>query len=228
MFLTESRRFKSSTAAWLARQRGDHFLRARAEANYRSRSAFKLLQINKQHKLFPPLSSSQKPSREKRPFTVVDLGCSPGGWTQVSLELLGFSMNAHVEEREDEDESVEIPAVVGVDLLQTEPLLGARFLQGNFLDQRVQADLRNLIRGVTHPEMDDSGVADLIVSDMAPNLSGNRISDIEASLALCRSVLAFAQMNLRPADEKGKGKSYRGSLVFVSFHPPNDSWSRVY
>jgi 23S rRNA (uridine2552-2'-O)-methyltransferase len=116
-----------------------------------------------------------------------------------------------------------MPQVVGVDLIQTEPLLGARFLHGNFLDEAVQKGLRSVTQGTRTPSTDEQwgevegegGVADLIISDMAPNLSGNKITDIEASLELCRSVLSFAQRNLRRAKEKGKGDEYCGSLVCV-------------
>jgi 23S rRNA (uridine2552-2'-O)-methyltransferase len=188
----------------------------RSEANYRSRSAFKLVQINEQYKIFPPLSYNS--DRKKRQFTVVDLGCAPGGWTQASLELLGFSRTAYTEEEEGGEEEEGILQVVGVDLIQTEPLLGARFLQGNFLDEAVQRELRDIIKDAHYPVHDEvfrdtDGVADLIISDMAPNLSGNKITDIEASLELCRSVLAFAQKNLRRAEKKGKEKGYSGSLV---------------
>jgi 23S rRNA (uridine2552-2'-O)-methyltransferase len=108
-----------------------------------------------------------------------------------------------------------------VDLIQTEPLLGARFLQGNFLDEAVQRELRDIIKDAQHVTGDEisretegeDGVADLIISDMAPNLSGNKITDIEASLELCRSVLTFAQKNLRRAEKKGKEKGYSGSLM---------------
>lgn len=154
---------------------------------------------------------------------MVDLGCAPGGWTQASLKLLGFSRNTHFEEEDSEDEQLDAPQVVGVDLLQTEPLLGARFLHGNFLDENIQKELRHVIR--EHEQVDtsggvgqgfDDGVADIILSDMAPNLSGNRITDIEAGLELCRSVLAFARENLRR--NEGKGKGFGGSLVYVPCH----------
>lgn len=217
-------RFKSSTAAWLSRQRADHFLKARAESNYRSRSAFKLVQINEQYKLFPPRHTRGN-ATEERKCIVVDLGCAPGGWTQASLELLGFSRN-NMSEESDEDEQSHLPQVVGVDLLPTEPVLGARFLQGNFLDEEVQRELRRVILGYDQMEEQpgtirqetQGGVADIIISDMAPNLSGNRVADIEAGLELCRSVLAFAKTNLRQVGANSKG--FGGSLVIKHFAAP--------
>ncbi|KAG8861012.1 2' O-ribose methyltransferase [Serendipita sp. 411] len=248
-------RTAGSTAAWLNRQRRDPFVKNRG--NYRSRSAFKLIQMNEQYHLFP----------KHQDFVVCDLGSSPGGWSQACLELLGVSQpEAYAWDNEsDVDESpydendygdVDIDAdfdfgykgkklkgkekttsrqgrkieekeeggeenvnedaegfigdikVVGVDLIPTEPLLGARFLQGDFLDPTVQQKLL---------ELTGKQGADLILSDMAPNIRGNRIADIEASLELCRSVLEFAQRNLKVSDSKNP-KS--GTLIMKHFSGP--------
>lgn len=164
--------------------------------------------MNDQYHIFPRVSSLVNDEGEKRPFIVADLGCSPGGWSQASLELLGKPWNSMESEDMDEysifeEEDVPNPSVIGVDLIATEPILGARFVQGNFLDASVQDHLQDILGG---PNVK----FDIILSDMAPNLSGNRVADIEASLELCRSVLEFSKRNLRPAQGKG---SKSGTLM---------------
>ncbi|KAG8835665.1 2' O-ribose methyltransferase [Serendipita sp. 399] len=230
------RRNSGSTAAWLNRQRRDPFVKNRG--NYRSRSAFKLIQMDEQYHLFP---------KHQQDFVVCDLGSSPGGWSQACLELLGVpqpttyawddegsnddendndyraAKGGEREETQRQQEQIEQQLeqeegdgegfiggikVVGVDLIPTEPLLGARFLQGDFLDPTVQQKLHDLT---------GKQGADLILSDMAPNIRGNRIADIEASLELCRSVLAFAQRNLKVSDSRNP-KS--GTLIMKHFSGP--------
>jgi 23S rRNA (uridine2552-2'-O)-methyltransferase len=161
--------------------------------------------MNEQYHLFPKVLKNRDNAINSPRFFVADLGCSPGGWSQASLELLG-TPRGDIHEGGDihsSDEDIPVPQVVGVDIISTEPLPGARFIQGDFLDLSVQRQLR-LILG------DENAQLDLILSDMAPNLSGNRTADIEASLQLCRSVLEFAKMNLCPFQGKD---SKSGSLV---------------
>ncbi|CAG7854792.1 SubName: Full=Uncharacterized protein {ECO:0000313/EMBL:CCA73213.1} [Serendipita indica DSM 11827] len=197
-------RNSSTTQVWLNRQRRDPFVKARG--NYRSRSAFKLIQMNDQYNLFP------KSTKAKGSFTVVDLGCAPGGWSQAALHLLEQKTPAPDENEnyvsDIDEEEVESPRVIGVDLLATDPLLGARFLQGDFLDVSVQQRLQGDLGG-RH--------VDMILSDMSPHIRGNRIADIEASLELCRSVLAFTQRHLRPAPGKD---SRSGTLILKHFSGP--------
>ncbi|PVF97038.1 23S ribosomal RNA methyltransferase [Serendipita vermifera] len=198
--LGQKRHKSSSTPAWLNRQRHDPFVKARG--NYRSRSAFKLLQMNEQFHLFPKKATSRQESfihrtTEKTPIRVVDLG---------ALEDL-------------------YPRVVGVDLIPTEPLLGARFIQGDFMDLAVQDELHEILafrpdeagnaRIGGKPENDAK--VDMVISDMAPNLRGNKIADIEASLELCQMVLQFAIRHLKPAHGKDD-KS--GTLIMKHFAAP--------
>jgi 23S rRNA (uridine2552-2'-O)-methyltransferase len=161
--------------------------------------------MDEQYHLFPRVSKNIENTIHRQRFFVADLGCSPGGWSQASLELLGTPRGDTYEDSDiySSDDDIPIPQVVGVDIISTEPLPGARFIQGDFLDLSVQRQLR-LILG------DENAQLDLILSDMAPNLSGNRTADIEASLQLCRSVLEFAKINLCPSQGKD---SKSGSLV---------------
>ena len=102
---------------------------------------------------------------------VVDLGAAPGGWAQVAAQRCGGA------------------PVVAVDLLPMDPLPGVRFRQGDFSDPALQAWVRE--------NLPEAG-ADLVLSDMAPNLSGVKETDQARSEALAQAVLAFAGSVLAP------------------------------
>src|SRR5436190_7296221 len=100
-----ARRRKPSSTEWLARQLNDPFVAEARRVGYRSRAAFKLIQLDSRFHLLAP-------GRH-----VVDLGCAPGGWSQVAAQLVG-----------------ERGKVVGIDLLATDPIPGAFLLTGDFRD----------------------------------------------------------------------------------------------
>jgi 23S rRNA (uridine2552-2'-O)-methyltransferase len=100
---------------------------------------------------------------------VVDLGAAPGGWAQVAL--------ARGAER-----------VVGVDLLPVDPVAGAEFIQGDFLEDGMEQRLTELL----------GGKADIVLSDMAPNTSGHVATDHIRIMALAETALAFAIEILKP------------------------------
>ena len=105
----------------------------------------------------------------------VDLGAAPGSWSQLAARLVG-------------------PAgqVIAVDLLPMEPIPGVEILQGDFtVPETVQA-LRNLV---------GEKPVDLVMSDMAPNISGNRTIDQPRTLALLDEALSFARVVLRPGGD---------------------------
>src|SRR6266550_3937827 len=119
--------------AWVKARRHDRFYRAAKKQAYRSRAAIKLSQIDRRIGLF------------REGDMVVDLGASPGGWSQVARERVGASGR-----------------VLAVDLAPFVPLEGVEFLRGDFQDPKVQAQLFERLR---RP-------ADVIISDMSPKLSG--------------------------------------------------------
>src|SRR5438105_13942843 len=123
-----ARRRKPSSKDWLERQLNDPFVAEARRLGYRSRAAFKLIQLDTRFHLLAPARR------------VVDLGCAPGGWSQVAAQ--------HVGER---------GAVVGIDLLATDPIPGVQLLAGDFRDP----DSADLIRAAL------GGPADLVLSDMA-------------------------------------------------------------
>ena len=122
------------------------------------------------------LEQMQAKERLLRPGTVcVDLGSAPGSWSQLAARLVGSSGR-----------------VIAVDLLPMEPIPGVDFLQGDFTAPETLQGLRNLI---------GPKPIDLVMSDMAPNISGNRVTDQPRSLALLDEALLFAREVLRPGGD---------------------------
>lgn len=152
------KRSKSSTA-WLHEHINDHWVhRAKAEG-WRSRAAFKLIEIDKKDKLLRP------------GMVVVDLGSAPGSWSQVAAPRLkpGGQLFA-------------------LDLLPMDSLPDVTFLQGDFREEAVLGEFERLLAG--RP-------VDLVLSDMAPNISGIAISDDGRMMHLAELALDFADQHLR-------------------------------
>jgi 23S rRNA (uridine2552-2'-O)-methyltransferase len=103
---------------WLERQLNDPYVAAAKAAGYRSRAAFKLVELDEKFQLLKPGAR------------VVDLGCAPGGWIQVALRKLG-----------------ERGAVVGLDLLPVDPIAGATILEGDFQDAEVERRVEAALGG---------------------------------------------------------------------------------
>lgn len=155
--LKNARKLSTSSQRWLQRQLNDPYVAAAKAQGWRSRAAFKLVELDEKYSLL---------GKESR---VVDLGAAPGGWTQVALAR-GASK------------------VVGVDLLPIEPISGAQLIQGDFLEEGMEARLVDLL----------GGKADLVLSDMAPNTSGHVATDHIRIMALAETALAFACDILAP------------------------------
>lgn len=105
-------------------------------------------------------------------MTVVDLGAAPGGWSQVAGRIAG-----------------ETGRVVAVDLLEMTPVAGVKFIHGDFGEDAVLAEVQQAIGG---------GGVDLVLSDMAPNISGVASVDQARSVALAELALDFAVNHLKP------------------------------
>lgn len=141
--------------AWINEHVNDHYVKSAAADGYRSRAAYKLLEIDKKYDLF------------KNVRRVVDLGCAPGSWSQVVGRKIGPGMLS-----------------VGIDLLEIEPINGLTFIHGDFTADEVLEDLVNAIGGK---------VVDLVLSDMAPNLSGIKVVDQARGAYLTELVIQFAK-----------------------------------
>ena len=117
---TAKRRTNSSTR-WLQRQLNDPYVARAREEGYKSRAAFKLIELNEKHSFLKP------------GMRVVDLGCAPGGWLQVAVPLI--------------KSSADNPTIVGIDYLEMEPITGAIILQKDFNDEDAPKILIEAIGG---------------------------------------------------------------------------------
>jgi 23S rRNA (uridine2552-2'-O)-methyltransferase len=154
-----TRRRKASSTEWLNRQLNDPFVAEAQRLGYRSRAAFKLLQLDERFHLLAP---------GRR---VVDLGCAPGGWAQVTAQLVGPQGK-----------------VVGIDLNPTDPVPGATILEGDFRDAAMADRIRDAL----------GGAADLVLSDMAAPATGHAATDHLRIVALAEDAFAFAETILKP------------------------------
>jgi len=148
-----------SSKRWLREHETDlHVKKARREG-YRSRSAYKLMEINERDRLFKP------------GMTVVDLGAAPGGWSQVAQRAVGQGGR-----------------VVATDLLDMPSVPGVTFIPGDFTDPTV---VKTVLQAVG-----EAG-ADLVLSDLAPNMSGMKTVDQARSMNLAECALSCAQRVLK-------------------------------
>ena len=157
--LHKSRRRKPSSTEWLSRQLNDPYVAAARRQGYRSRAAFKLIELDDRFHLL-------RPGRR-----VVDLGCAPGGWTQVAVERTGPRGR-----------------IVGVDLAETAPLAGATLLRADLREPQAAAAIREAL----------GGGADIVLSDMAPAATGHAATDHLRIVALAEAAFAVAEEILDP------------------------------
>jgi 23S rRNA (uridine2552-2'-O)-methyltransferase len=156
--MAASRR-KPSATRWLNRQHRDPYVAAARRQGFRSRAAFKLVELDRRFRLLRP---GQR---------VADLGCAPGGWTQVALARVGAG-----------------GTVVGVDLGETAPLTGARLLRADIRDEGAAAAIRAAL----------GGPADVVLCDMAAAATGHAATDHLRALALAEAGFAVAAAILAP------------------------------
>ena len=121
---------------------------------------------------FKLLELQEKDKLIRSGMLVVDLGAAPGGWSQVAAELVGDSGR-----------------VVSSDILPMDGMAGVEFIQGDFTEEAVLSEILKVMGGAT---------ADLVISDMAPNMSGNGAVDQPASMYLVELALDMARQVLKP------------------------------
>lgn len=161
-----------TSKSWMKEHVNDPYVqRAKAEG-YRSRAAYKLMELDARDRLLGPGR------------VVVDLGATPGGWAQVAAAKVGPKGK-----------------VIGVDLLEMEPLPGVTFIRGDFTTDETLAELDAALGG--RP-------VDLVLSDMAPNISGVPSSDAPRMIYLNELAADFALQRLSP----------NGALVMKTFQGP--------
>jgi 23S rRNA (uridine2552-2'-O)-methyltransferase len=158
--------------AWMQEHVSDPYVKRAKQAGYRSRAAFKLLEILQRDALLKP------------GMVVVELGAAPGSWSQVVASRLGATGR-----------------LVALDLLPMEPIAGATVLQGDFREEAVLQELERTLGDLE---------VDLVLSDMAPNISGVSATDQARSEHLVELALEFALSRLKPG----------GALLVKAFQGP--------
>lgn len=148
----------ASSARWLERHINDPYVKRAHLDGWRARAAYKLIELDERFSL---LAGAHR---------IIDLGAAPGSWTQVALKRRPKAQ------------------IVGIDLLEVEPIAGFQFLQGDFLDEGMDERLVALL----------GGAPDLILSDMAANTVGHQQTDYLRTMALVEAAADFAVRTLAP------------------------------
>ena len=158
-----------TSKSWMSEHISDVFVKQAKKDGYRSRAAYKLIEIDEKYNLF------------KKNMIVVDLGSAPGSWSQVAANKIGIKGK-----------------IIALDLLEMEPIKKVEFIQGDFRDNKslieIEKELNNL-------------EVDLVISDMAPNISGIKVVDQSAAIYLNELALDFSCNWLKP----------NGNLLVKSF-----------
>lgn len=150
----------------------DHYVKQARAQGYRSRAAFKLIEIDDKDRLLRPGQ------------TIVDLGATPGGWSQIARQRIGSSGR-----------------VIALDLLEMEQLPGVEFMLGDFSETAVVERLAQMLAGKP---------LDLVICDLSPNISGIGMSDQGRTIYLNELALAFACEHLK-ADGAFLVKTFQGA-----------------
>ena len=145
---------------WRSERKRDHYYRKAKKEDYRSRAAYKLIQMNERFSLI------------RQGDEVIDLGANPGGWSQVAAELVGDQGR-----------------VIAIDIKPMKAIKGVDFLRGDALSSGTIADINELLGGKK---------ANVIISDMSPNISGNYSLDHARSMELAEMALEYADRFLQP------------------------------
>ena len=160
---------------WIHQHINDPYVKLAQQKGYRARGAFKLIELLDNEKLL------------RRGDLVVDLGSSPGSWSQVVRERL-TGPGGIVDGR-----------IIALDMLPMEPIAGVEFIQGDFREDEVLKQLEDMV---------GSHAVDLVISDMAPNLSGVGIADAARIQHVCDLAMEFSRAHLKPD----------GALIVKAFH----------
>jgi len=149
-----------SSSEWLQEHFKDQYVLKSQQDGYRSRAAYKLLQIQEKDKLIKP------------GMNIVDLGSAPGGWSQVARQFVGSKGK-----------------VVALDILPMDQLAQVEFIQGDFQEDSVLEELLKVL---------NNEPVDLVISDMAPNVTGVKAVDQPKSMYLLELAIDLADQVLKP------------------------------
>ncbi len=149
-----------TSKAWMQEHLNDEFVKRAQKEGYRARAAYKLLEIDDKDKLIKP------------GMTVVDLGSTPGSWSQVAVQRIKGQGR-----------------VIALDILDMHPIPGVEFICGDFREEVVLKQLEASLNGKP---------VDLVIADMAPNMSGLKDVDQAGATYLTELALDFCQQWLKP------------------------------
>lgn len=166
---------KKSSTAWLQRQLNDPYVIKAKKEGFRSRAAFKLIEINDKFKLL------------KKNKIVIDLGAAPGGWSQVAAKIVGPNN------------------VLGVDLLEIEPISDIKFIVQDFLTE----DAHEIIMKSLKKDLGKDRKCDIVLSDMAANSSGDSRTDHLRIIGILEETLEFSKKILAKGGHF-VGKTFQG------------------
>lgn len=166
---------KKFSKNWIHQHINDPYVKLAQQKGYRARAAFKLIEILEVEKLM------------RQGDIIVDLGATPGSWSQVARERL-LTPSGEINGR-----------IIALDLLPMEEIPGVEFFQGDFREDEILHELEQRLGGQK---------VDLVISDMAPNLSGVGPADAARVQHVCELVLEFATEHLKP----------EGAVILKAFH----------
>lgn len=155
-----NKKLSSRSREWMREHLEDPFVKRAHKDGYRSRAAYKLLEVNEKYHIIKP------------GMIVVDLGAAPGSWSQIAGKIVGSK-----------------GIVVASDILEMDALSDVTFIQGDFREQDVFDELLKIL---------DGRKVDVVISDMAPNTSGNTGVDQPRMIYLCELALDFSSRVLGP------------------------------
>jgi len=138
----------------------DSFVKQAQKDGYRSRAAYKLIEIDEKYNLF------------KENMVIIDLGSAPGSWSQLAANKIGMKGK-----------------VIALDLLEMQPVKKVEFIQGDFRDNKILIEIEKKLNNLE---------VDLVISDMAPNISGIKVVDQSAAIYLNELALDFSCNWLKP------------------------------
>jgi 23S rRNA (uridine2552-2'-O)-methyltransferase len=155
--MKKSKRVKKSNS-WKIKQHRDQFFKKSKTLGYRSRASFKLIEINKKYKFI------------KKSTNLLDLGCCPGGWSQVVSQIITTGR------------------VMSIDIKDMDPIKNVKFLKGNILARNTKSEVMQYFKSNL----------DVIISDMAADTTGNKSLDSIRTNQLCSDVIHFSRETLKP------------------------------
>ena len=153
--------------SWLHDHINDPYVKLAQKEGYRARAAYKLKEIDEEVKLIRPGQA------------IVDLGCTPGSWCQYVRRKLAGKEGGGIH-----------GTIVGLDILDMEPVADVHYIQGDFREQEVLEQLEAALHGER---------VDLVLSDMAPNLSGIAATDAARMEDLIDLAIDFSRHHLKPS-----------------------------